>query len=534
MTSSSTLSSPSESRTATIPPVNPSQLYRAFLAKDPAVRQFYGVQDFSVARDYPTQRRAAIAKILAEQNQRWGASAQTIANVDRFAAGAAAIVTGQQVGLFGGQLMSLLKALTAIKLAAEQTAHGVDTVPIFWLATEDHDLDEVRSATVIDREHRLQTLTLAAKNEGLRVGDVVLGEEINALTKELRAMLGDAEVVSPVERCYAPGTTLADGFAELYAAIFGHYGLILIDNRDAHLHVLATPIFSAAAEKAPQLNEHLQKRSADLERAGFHAQVHVDRESTMLFHLQNGKRVAIKLDGPKLKAGKQTWTAAELRRDVEAAPQDFSANALLRPVVQDFLLPTATYVGGPAEIAYFAQSEVAYRELLGRATPIVPRASATLVEPGVARLLEKFGIAPQEAFKPAEQLALEVAARQLPADVSTALARSRQAVEGQLEALEDKLSALDPSLADAARNAGRKMRYQLQRLGERASRAELRRKADLDRQVRRLSASLYPRDTLQEREIAAVSFLAAHGLTLLETLYRALDPPSADHRFIWL
>jgi uncharacterized protein YllA (UPF0747 family) len=206
----------------------------------------------------------------------------------------------------------------------------------------------------------------------------------------------------------------------------------------------------------------------------------------------------------------------------------------LRPVIQDFLLPTAAYVGGAAEIAYFAQSEVLYRELLGRVTPIVPRVSATLIEPAAARLLEKYDLEPQEVFVPAEQSRLSVSQRTLPRDVTASLARSNEIVDSQLLSLEATIAAADPTLRDAAKNAGNKMRYQLKRLGERAARAQLRRVADMDRQLTRLSNSLYPAGTLQEREIGGVYFLGKYGQALLRRIYDSVRLGTADHQFIWL
>jgi bacillithiol biosynthesis cysteine-adding enzyme BshC len=449
-------------------------------------------------------------------------------------AGAAAVVTGQQVGLFGGPLYSVLKALTAIKVAAEQTQKGIDTVPIFWLATEDHDLDEVRFTEMLSREHELKRLAVDVKNQDGRVGDVVLPNTVAHLTRESRELLGESEVLSLLERCYEPAVSFGDAFARLFTHLFRKYGLILIDNRDPRLHSICAPIFMKAAAHAAPLNQGLRRRSEELDGAGFHAQVHVDKNSTNLFHLQNGRRVAIKLENGGFKAGKQTWTAQELAKLAERAPEEFSANALLRPVLQDYLLPTAAYIGGPAEIAYFAQSEVLYRELLGRVTTVMPRASVTIIDAGVSRLLRKFRLQPQDCFVPSEELRLKISGQQLPAHVQSAFETASATVDRELNALQENVSPLDPTLTAAAENSARKMRYQLRRLAERAARAQLRKQSDLDRQCRRLSNSLYPNGTFQEREIGSIYFLATHGLQLLDRIYSAIQPPSSDHRFIWL
>jgi bacillithiol biosynthesis cysteine-adding enzyme BshC len=524
---------------ATIPAqaLGASRLYSAFLDGDPAVRAWYPHEWCKIGgapEGYPGERRARVAAILEDQNRRWDCGDETLRNLERFRAGAAAMVTGQQVGLFGGPLYSVLKALTAIKLAAEQTRKGIDTVPIFWLATEDHDLDEVKFTEVLTREHVLAKISLEIKNDDQRVGDVVLPEQITKLTQELRSMLGESDALAILERCYAPGITFADAFARLFTELFRKYGLILIDNRDARLHSICAPIFMKTAAHAAPLNQALRRRSEELEAAGFHAQVHVDKSSTTLFHLQNGRRVAIKLENGALKAGKKSWTPEQLAKHAERSPEEFSANALLRPVLQDHLLPSSAYIGGPAEVAYFAQSEVLYRELLGRVTPVLPRASVTVIDAGVSRLLKKFGLQPQDCFVRAEELRLKISKKQLPEDMQSSFESASAALEQELSALQNTVSSLDPTLAGAADNATRKMRYQLRRLADRAARAQLRKQSDLDRQCRRLSNSLYPNGTFQERELGSIYFLATHGLQLLDRIFPAIKPPSSDHQFIWL
>jgi bacillithiol biosynthesis cysteine-adding enzyme BshC len=529
------VSTPTSEKTATIAVahVGASALYLAYLQHTPAVREWYPHAPLGgklpERSDYPAERRGQVAAILEAQNRGWGAGEATFRNIDRLRQGASAIVTGQQVGIFGGPLYSVLKALTAIKLAEQHRA-----VPIFWLATEDHDLAEVSFTNVLSPEHELRKLSLQAKDEGHRAGDVKLPASVTRLTEELKDFFGANEVTDLLARCYAPGTTFADSFAQLFTHLFSDFGLILIDNRDPQLHKVAAPVFTKAAAHAVPLNQALQRRNQELQAAGFHAQVHVENSSSLLFHHQNGRRVAIKIEGDSFHAGKSDWSATDLAKEVQKAPESFSANALLRPVIQDYVLPTIAYVGGAAEIAYFAQSEVLYRELLGRVTPVLPRASTTLIEPGVARLLEKFDLEPFDAFVPAEQLRMTLAARALPVNVQHSFDDVSEKVEAGLTKLEQEVADVDPTLLGAAQNAGRKMRYQLRRLSERAARAHLRKQAEMDRQLRRISNSLHPNDNLQERELGSIYFLAKHGIGILKTLHASLRTDTADHQIVWL
>ena len=527
--------SPTSDKVTTLPveKIGAAPLYRAYLEHSLAVQDWYPHAPFAAKlpdrSDYPAERRQQVAAILEMQNRGWGAGEATIRNIDRLRQGAPAIVTGQQVGLFGGPLYSVLKALTAIKLAEQHQA-----VPIFWLATEDHDLAEVSHTHVLSPAYELRKLALPIKDDSHRVGDVSLSADSALLTAELKSYFGENEITQLVARCYAPGTTFADSYARLFAHLFRNFGLILIDNRDPQLHKVAAPVFTKAAAHAVPLNQALQRRSQELQAAGFHAQVHVENSSTLLFHHQNGRRIAVKIEGDSFHAGKSDWSATELAKEVQKAPESFSANALLRPVVQDYLLPTIAYVGGAAEVAYFAQSEVLYRELLGRVTPVVPRGSTTLIEPGVARLLEKFHLEPQDAFVPAEHLRLAIAARGLPTGVQHSFDEVRDKIESGLAKLEQEVGHVDPTLLGATENAAKKMRYQLRRLSERAARAHLRKQAEMDRQLRRISNSLYPNDHLQERELGSVYFLAKDGMGILNTLHSALRTDTADHQFVWL
>lgn len=513
-------------------------LYRAFLEHAAAVRKWYPHDPWrrplEAAKAYPAERRAEVARILEGQNRHGEAGDRTLENIERFKSGASVVVTGQQVGLFGGPLYSLLKALTAIKLASEQTRAGIDTVPIFWLATEDHDIEEVRFAKVLSRDHQLLKLQLLVKDEGKRAGEVELGTAVRALITQMREHLGESELLALVERCYGPGKDFGDAFAELFAHLFSEYGLILIDNRDPRLHAIAAPIFMKAAAHAKPLNSALRQRDQELAAAGFHAQVHIEESSTLLFHHQAEKRMAVKIANGRFKAGQREWNAEELAKEAERAPQDFSANALLRPVVQDYLLPTTAYVGGAAEIAYFAQSEVLYRELLGRVTPVLPRASMTLVEPAVSRLLEKFGLTASDVLVPAKELHERIAEQRLPAAVRRKAQEVSQSAEAELDSLAAAAEAVDPTLRGAADNAARKVRYQIKRLRERTARAYLRRQGELDRQLRRISDSLYPHDSLQERELSGIYFLCRHGKTVLERVYEAIDTTDPRHRFVSL
>lgn len=522
-----------------------TRLFADFLSDFPKVQQFYPASPTSTDwrktphRRYDPQRRVLVSQVLERQNRAWGASEKTVANIARLQAGASAAVTGQQVGLFGGPLFSIYKALSAVKLADEATTAGIDCVPIFWIATNDHDLAEVNHTTFPAQNGSLETLTVSSHGvEDAPVGTIRFGEEIAPVVQSALELLGDSPISEILRDSYRPGETLGSAFARLFARLFAEWGVILLDPCDPELQAIASPIYQAAIERAAEIDDALLERGQALERAGYHQQVKVTPSSTLLFTVVEGARIPIhrRLNGSSTDflIREQKFSQEELLQQIAAAPQNFSPNVLLRPIVQDHLLPTLCYTGGTAEVAYFAQVGVVYEKLLGQVTPILPRFSATLVEPKLQALLERYGLALPDLFQGEETLREKIAARILPAELQSAFDRAATTLEGSLAAVRKAIVQLDKTLGEAADNAGSKMQHQLETLRARAARAELRQSEIVGRHAQLLSASLYPNKTLQEREIAAISYLARHGTGLLGELYACLHTDCHDHQIITL
>jgi bacillithiol synthase len=528
-----------------------SRLLTDFLAYLPSVRPFYPrsphfrewLQPEASSISYDGARRERVANILERQSKAWGASPQTLANLERLRNGAAAIVTGQQVGLFGGPMFAIYKALTAVKLAEEATAEGVSAVPVFWLATYDHDLAEVNHVSVPGREGLLQTLTSPTHGiDGTPVGAIHFGDEIAALTEQAASLLGETEATGILKDSYRPHETFGTAFARLYARLFAEWGVIVLDASDPELHRIAEPIYRAAVERAGELRDALLARGEALEAAGYHQQVKVTSSSVPLFVLQNGSRIPIHRRGN----GKESEfliggdsqaekiSQAELIDRIVSAPETFSPNVLLRPVVQDYLLPTLAYTGGAAEAAYFAQAGSVYEILLKRVTPLVPRFSATLLEPKIQRLMERHEISVLDVFSGSDALRQQLAERNLPQELQAAFDVANKSLESNLATIREKLEKLDRTLADAAQTAGSKMHYQLERLYTQAARAEARQGELVSRHAETISQALYPHKGLQERGIGGIYFLARYGGELLRQLHGAIRTDCHDHQILEL
>jgi bacillithiol biosynthesis cysteine-adding enzyme BshC len=519
-----------------------TKIFTDFLSYSSTVRRFYPTQPDaahvaafakSVPRD--SQRQVAVADILEKQNRSWGASEATLRNIDRLRKGAFAVVTGQQVGLFGGPLLALFKVASALALAKQVNALGVECVPIFWMASEDHDLAEVNQALLLTQD--LQLAAFTAKTSGVEGAPVALirfAEGTNDMVARVAELLGDSLAADYLRESYLEGTTFSDAYAKLYARIFGEQGLILLTPSDAELHRIAAPLFADAVRRAAELDEAILARNRELSSAGYHEQVKVTKESTLLFALSDGARLPLHRANGEFKIGREAISGGDLQRRIEGAPEDFNANVLLRPVLQDYWLPTLAYVGGPAEIAYFAQAAVVYEKLLGRVTSIVSRMSGTLIEPRIERLITKYQVDLPEMFHGECELRDCIAARSLPPELKQNFGEARDTVGEAMKLVSDSLQTLDLTLVEAAARAASKMQYQINRLEKRAAQAELRRSEIITRHAAQIENSLYPRKTLQEREIAGLYFHAKYGPALIDRLVELAQARCPEHKVLVL
>jgi bacillithiol biosynthesis cysteine-adding enzyme BshC len=522
-----------------------SRLFLDFAESRQPLTPFYPASPYAQRWTAPAQApaiRSRIADLLEAQNRSFNASPATLANIARLRDGASAIVTGQQVTLFGGPLFTLFKAATAIRKAKD-----IGAVPIFWLATEDHDLDEA-DHVVLPSRHELQTLRLEHEANNRPVGSIPLGPGIRPLLDQAAELLGPGPILDTLEAAYTPDATFAQAFARVLTAIFADQGLILVDAASRDFHALGAPVLRHAIEHAAELESALLERSKLLEQRGYHAQVLVSPSSSLLFLVdeETGARLALKRknsngknsNGQNLNgwtAGKKSYSTEDLLAILDSTPERISPNALLRPVFQDFLLPTTAYIGGPAEIAYFAQSQVLYDAILGRTTPVIPRLSATLVEPAVATVLAQHEVQLDDLLHShPDELAQRLGARAIPIDGKRKLASVGNALDEELTSLTQWMHQIDPGLGRSADVSASKMRYQMNRLRRLAANYQLQTETSLRRHVDALYLNLFPGQHPQERIIGAAAFLARYGDSLIPQLVDQAAQECPGHKAIFL
>jgi bacillithiol biosynthesis cysteine-adding enzyme BshC len=487
-----------------------------FYRHNPHHRESYAAAAREV--QYPDDRRAAVARVLTAQNP-----ANPLAA--RFAqAGTMAVLTGQQVGLFSGPAYTIYKALTAARLAEDLNTGGIPAVPIFWLATEDHDFDEVDHVWIFDAARHPVILRTKAppawQGQQRPAGNFPVEHPPIA---ELRNALGGfehgEEIAAAVEDAYRPGVTMGAGFRALLARLLGRIGMLVLDPLDPQLRAVGAPFMAKALAAAPDLKSALLNRNKGLTAAGYHAQVNVEENTSLFFLLENGERTTLR------------------QKDAEFASlqdraADVSPNALLRPVWQDYLLPTVAYVGGPAELAYLAQSQVIYDRLLGRMPVAVSRASFTLLDARAAKLMTRYGLTLPDALAPEESLKERIARALIPEAVASLFDETSAEVTRRLDRLGSGLESLDPTLAASLAKSRTKVLYQFEKLRKKTERETLRRDGRASEEARYLSAMLYPHRHPQERFYSILPFLAQHGLDLVDRLYQVVQVDCPDHRVV--
>jgi bacillithiol biosynthesis cysteine-adding enzyme BshC len=474
---------------------------------------------------YPDDRRAALADVLEAQN---GPSP----HLERFRRGAVAVITGQQVGLFSGPAYSIYKALTAANVARRLTAQGLDAVPIFWLATEDHDFPEVNHHWSPGVEGAPLKLAVESPSPSdTPVGGIV---PPRYPLDQLRTALGDApfagDVAAMVAAAYQPGRSLGDAFRALIRQLLSEFDLLCFDPLHPGVRDVAAPFLAQAVEAAPQLQAKLLARNAELTGAGYHAQVHVEPSTSLFFLLEEGRRKALRRQNGDYTAKDLRLSTAELAQRAT----HLSPNALLRPVLQDYLFPTVAYVGGPAELAYFAQSHVLYEHLLGRMPVMLPRNSFTIMDTRSAKLMDRFQLQLTDVTVHETTLRERIAAKLIPPAVPARLAEAQRQAGQMLDSLRADLLGFDPSLAKAVDRSERRIRHQFAKLEAKAAREALRRDQRAQADASHLIHHLYPHEHLQERFYSILHLLAQHGPSLIPHLAQHACLDCVDHHVLVL
>ena len=486
-------------------------------------------------QQFPRQRDAVV-DLLAAQQQRRGAPAESVAAAARLRdPRTVAVVTGQQAGLFGGPLFTLLKAITAIRLAERvRDVHRVPAVPVFWIDAEDHDWDEVKACGLLDAELNLLTVAVADP-EGANerpVARIHLEESVRSAAADLEAALPSTEftpdLLEQIRHAYRPGAGMAEAFGTWLESILGPKGLVVWDSSDAAGKPLVANVFAEEIEHAGRTSALATEAGTELAARGYHAQVTPHEAQPALFHL-DGHREPVRVQDGHFAIGDRSYSREALVDAVRRSPQEFSPNVLLRPLVQDTLFPTVCYVAGPSELAYLGQLRGVYAAF-GIPMPLIQqRATATLVDSNTMRFLTRHDF-PLEALRAQDEAALnQLLEAQLPASVEGSLEDAANTVAERMEALAQAVPQIDATLEGATRSTLGRMQDDLRKLHNKIIQAAKRKDETLRRQFKHAQAQAFPDGHPQERTVGFVYFLNKYGPALVDRLGDELTLDMGTH-----
>lgn len=518
-----------------------SRLYADYLAnQDGAMRLFphnpWDESSFREAAEHTLayQRdRKTLVEVLTEQNERWQAGEATREQIDRLGQDSSvAVVTGQQLGLFAGPLYTLYKALTAVRLA-EDLEHQLErpVVPVFWLADEDHDFAEIRGAT-FTQDGDVQTITyddgrLPEANRGpvgrITLEDETLSEIFNSLERAIPPSPFREEAIAIAHEAYTPGRSMRDAFALLLRKLTAGSGLVIFSADDSRIKTLAAPVLQKELENWSDTHAALVSQTEDVVSAGYEAQV--DPSLLNLFVFDEGERRALRPeDGEVAVQGSgRSLTREDALAWSDRAPEDFSPNVVLRPVMQDALFPTVAYVSGPGETAYFAQLRGVY-ERFGVPMPVTtPRLSMTVVEPGIEKVLERYELGVQDVRDDLPALHRRLALDEEGPDLTSAFSSAGDDVDAALESLREVVVGTDVSLERALEAGKARVEKALSRLEKKTVRVRKRQHQDIFDRLARANAALWPHRKPQERALSPLQLVARHGPDVFQRLVAA--PP---------
>jgi bacillithiol synthase len=528
-------------------------LFLDYLYEFDNVKQFYRhnfrnkeeyLKLFKALSETEREFRADIPKIIKEQYSGFNPSQKTTQNIEALKdKKTLAVVTGQQLGILGGPLYTFYKIITAIKLTAylKERYDDYNFVPVFWLEGDDHDFEEVRSVSIINDMNEIVKISyndeIGEDEFRNSVGLLTIKESINSFFENIDKHLRDTEFKSPLieklKGMYSAGKSFKQSFKELLFWLFDKHGLIILDPQDVIIKNLLKPVFKKEINDFRIHTEKLVNVSAKLEEL-YHAQVKV-RPVNLFYSNQDGRFLIEPVENEfRLRRKRKRFSYDELIELADNKPESFSPNVLLRPICQDYLLPTTFYIGGPSEVSYFAQVTPLY-DFYKLKTPIIyPRASATIFEKNIEPLLEKFDLAFEDVFLNPDELKAKVIKSFSKNSLDEVFAESNNQIELALDGLKEKLFEFDKTIADASTKYKQKIFHYVDELKGKAFDAQKKRHEATLRQIDKLTTSLFPNSDLQERVLNFVYYYNKYGKSFLEKIFSELAINKFEHQVIKL
>jgi len=487
--------------------------------------------------------RESLADVLLKQNRDFGCGDETLKNIDRLSQDhACAVLTGQQVGLFSGPLYTIYKSLTTIKLAERLNQNGRGSyVPVFWLASDDHDFTEIDHISLLDKDNQIEKIKYKSPLSYMKIpaSKWVLNSEISNCVQRLHDLTRNSEfkpeILSHLSDAYQADMSFAEAFARWMTHLFKSYGLVFVDPSHPGLKRLGKKVFAHEIAGSSPSTIRALETSNKLKQAGYHTQIPLHEGILNLFFAEK-ERLTIHSKGDVffIKETEKTYMKSELLGFLDEKPEMFSPNVLLRPIFQDALFPTVAYVGGPGEIAYFAQMKGVY-ESFGLSMPVIyPRKTVTLIEKNVDNVLKNYDINIRDIWEDVNRIISETVKKQIPMSVDEVFRGASLRIGQEFQSIKQEIMAFDPALEKSAEFTERKLNQQLEFLEEKILRAAKKRNKTVIQQLNKAKNNLYPGNRLQERVFNIVPYLIKYHYPFLDNLYKTIDMENFDHQLIKL
>ncbi|HLP14724.1 MAG TPA: bacillithiol biosynthesis cysteine-adding enzyme BshC [Bacteroidota bacterium] len=530
-----------------------SALYVDYLNNYERVSRFFAgsftaVADWKRTIEQATARtldRATLVRVLHEQNRALHCGVRTLANIDLLDnQNTVAVVTGQQLGLFSGPLYTMYKTITVLKLAEKLTADfpGYNFVPVFWLEGEDHDFDEINYVTVLNAQNELQEFKYFVggqpfdKNPGA-TGAISVDETIEPLFQSLSAALTPTEftesVLGMLRGYYKPGATMMEAFSGLMHRLFEETGLVLLNANAPELKQIMKPVFRKEIETESDTSKLIISKSVELE-DHYHAQIKPKPLNLFMFHKGGRFSLEPSENDYYLKGTRQRFTRDELMAAIDATPELFSPNVALRPICQDLILPTVAYIGGPGEIAYFAQLKPVFEKFDIPMPIIYPRATATILEEKINKVLEKYSLTMPELMGDLDSVLQRISEQVAEVKVEDLFSMMNGKIHAAITEGSFGIQQIDPTLKAVVDSTMQKFDQTLKGLKEKTQKAQQQKQEVSLKQIRKAAATLFPNENFQEREFTVLQFMNKYGTDFMKWLMTEIVIDRFEHQVLQL
>ncbi len=527
-----------------IPFPDKNTIYTDYITHPERLSRFFPISPFHSLEPILEQRvrqsfpRNALAAILEQQHRQWGTTPAITTHLKALKLPhTLAVVTGQQAGILVSPLYTIYKIMTTIQLVhqLQLTYPQYRFVPVFWMEVDDSDFKEIAHCHLLTRQNTLMELHLEEPPEdsGKPIFLRQLPQTISQWPEQITdAVLPTEFLESVLNRyfgAYRSGESFVTAFARMLVQLFGDHGLLVLNPSDKAVKSLGTPILRTAIEQRHEILEIFWQRNRELEAAGYHSQIHLKHQQTLLFWIDDsGKRVRLDCDSNDhcflrySNSGKQQ-PYQQVLEAIERTPERFTTNVALRPIFQDAVIPTGIYVGGPAEIAYFAQLHALY-PLFNIPMPVIfPRHRITIVERKIQKIIEKYAIEYPQLFQENFHfLENDLARRLAHHPLQQQLAEIQHHIARQLQQLTPTIQVFDPTLVKSLQHTQQSIDHALQKFSHKIQRAFERQETTRSEHLKRLLLYIFPKHHPQERVLAPLYFQIKYGwdfwYTLLETL----------------